>query len=229
MATLLEIRQQFIKLSGREDLATTVTDPYDTDAGADYFIWAGTQWLDIKVQHSKSLRVQYVPLAIGEYQADIDGLRAAYRVWKTGGTTRVRLVKKDLDWLVENLEDFEAMDAGTPLYWAPTISSRSPAQEPLGAGEEKESIIVLPPTDKAITLRVFGLFHSLRMTENHHDNYWSLRYPHLLTLASLMVLEGGYRNTTGYNDWRNQIMDWATSIDNDMVWHAEPDVSRMEG
>lgn len=230
MANLLDIRAQFVKLSGREDLASQTAIPYDTDAGADWFINAGSRWLDGQQEQQKSIRLHEESLVAGEYQANILNLRAAIRVWAMDSASQsTELRKKDLDWMVENYADLGATGRGSPAYWAPFVSSHSPQQIGLGQAVEYESVIFMPPTDQATTLRIYGLFYSAWLAVNTDENYWSVRQPHLLTLASLMILEGAYRNSAGYKDWRNQIEEHLIGIDKDMVEHVEPHFIRMEG
>lgn len=57
--TLLEIRQWVMEVTGRTDLATTTTSPYDTDAGIDKYIETAVEDLDREFN-------PYNPLLTGE-------------------------------------------------------------------------------------------------------------------------------------------------------------------
>jgi len=101
----------------------------------------------------------------------------------------------------------------------------------VGSGQQVKynSVMIMPPTDAAITIEVFGIFHSLELKENIQENYWSVNYPDVLVLASLMSMEGFYRNTQGVNDYLNQINAILRGIDVDTADAMTVESMQMEG
>ena len=227
---LLGIRQKFIELSGRYDLATTTSQQWDTDNGADFFINAGGRWLDLKQENAKSIAQHDVNLSVGDYKVDLEKCRVIVSVWiKDSNSERVELIRKSYGWIRSNYPKLGNEDNGTPKYWCPFVSRYDPSQVGQGVNIKYVSLMFMPPTDEALTLEVFGIFHSLELSNNSDENYWSVNYPDLLVLSSLRILEGFYRNTQGVLDYERQIDELLIGIDKDVAEDTTIEGLKMEG
>ena len=94
---LLGVRQQFIKLSGRYDLATTNVETHDTDNGADYFINAGQRYLDRHFYTLKSIGRRFDAVAADSWYLTFQRCRAIKSVWCNDDEARWKLTKYDWD------------------------------------------------------------------------------------------------------------------------------------
>jgi len=175
-------------------------------------------------QHDESL-------AIGEYSADLENCRVVKEVWRKSASdsSRTLLTYKTTTAFRSLYPKLEASDTGTPAYWTLVISRYSPSQAPSGIGTEFKRVLVMPPTDEALTLEVFGVFHAFPLTDNDDENFWSVNYPDVLVYASLRSLEASYRNTQGVQDWDSSIASMLTGIDKDDADQATADDLQMKG
>jgi len=228
---LLDIRQQFIKRSGRYDLATTTVDEFDTDAGADDFINAGSRWLDLHQEHLVDTQEFVVTLSASGYQIDMTQLRTPKEVYYLNGTTgkNVQLLKRSMEWMLDQYPKLGSETPSLPKFWAPYISHRAPAQKASGAAYNTKRVVVMPPTAASLDVSVFGRFHQPKLESNTDTNFWSMEYPTALVMAALMVVEGFYRNTAGVRDYREFIDDILIGIDRDTADLENTASSRMEG
>lgn len=227
---LLEMRQQFIRLSGRYDLATTTVDDFDTDNGADWFINSGSRWLDLHQEHLLSTQEFQLAMSSGDWQIDMQYLRAPLAVYYTDADDETfRLKERSFDWILGKYPELGDTTVGTPLYWASVVATRAPTQVGSGLGVTLKRVVIMPPTDADITAKVFGRFHQLKLSDNDDTNFWVTEYPDALVLASLMSLEMFYRNTQGVNDYRNAVLDILVGIDKDLAESGEEEPQQMEG
>jgi hypothetical protein len=227
---LLEIRQQFIRLSGRYDLANTSVEQFDTDNGANWFINAGVRWLDLHQEHLISMQEHQLAISAGDWQIDMQQLRVPKSVYFLDSDSEMNLLtERTMEWVLQNYAELGNTTNGTPKYWASYIAHRSPQQKANGLPSNTKRVVILPPTDTSITVSVFGRFHQAKLTANADDNFWVTEYPEVLVLASLLSLEGFYRNTQGVQDYRNMIEDILTGIDRDTAEADDETSSKMEG
>jgi hypothetical protein len=230
MANLLAIRKQFIKLSGRHDLASGGIDIWDTDEGADWFINAGSRWLDVSQETLLSEVEWQESFTSGSYLVALKKARAITHVYRKASNGKKKLLqKRTMDWLLANYPELDSTDNGTPSYWAPVITHRAPEQVASGSSADVKSIYLMPPADGSYTISVFGLFHQLELSDNADTNYWSSEYPDLLVLAALMMLETFYRNTQGVRDYREAIETILIGLDRDAVEATDQELHRLEG
>jgi len=229
--TLLEIRQKFIALSGRLDLATTTDRSYDTDAGADYFIGAAVRWLDRQRDVPQQDAVWKASLAIDEYYVDIEGARAIKSVWMVDSDgAREKLHKSTYEEIQQDYPELGAEDSGTPEDWCRQIVRSAPGQWGDGGKEETTRVLIMPPTEEAIDIEVQGVFASRSLTQNDDVCWWSVNFPETLVSASLMILEQSYRNAQGAEDYRRAAMDGVEAVDHDEVEEGLVDEQmEMEG
>jgi hypothetical protein len=227
---LLEIRQQFIRLSGRYDLATTTADPFDTDNGANWFINAGVRWLDLQQEHLLSTQEFQLAMSSGDWEIDMQYLRAPLAVYYTDADSEThRLKERSFDWIIANYPELGDTTVGTPRYWASFIATRAPTQVGSGLTVTQKRVVIMPPTNADITAKVYGRFHQLKLSDNDDTNFWTTEYPDVLVLAALMSLESFYRNTQGVSDYRNAILSILVGIDRDTAESGEEEPQQMEG
>jgi hypothetical protein len=230
MADLLATRIQFIRLSGRHDLASGGIDVWDTDAGADWYINAGSRWLDLNQTHLLEDVEWQESFTAGNYEIELKKARAVKHVFVEDSLGQwIKLDKRSMDWIVASYPKLGSEDTGTPAFWAPIITHRAPEQVGSGNAINLKAIYVMPPVDESYTVHVYGSFHQLELSNNTDENYWSSEYPDLLVLASLMMLETFYRNTQGVRDYREQIEAILTGLDKDAVEADIEEPHQMEG
>lgn len=209
---LREIRDEFIRRSGRYDL---ITDD-GQDNGANFFIQSGSRFLDRR----SSLNNTRKGLAVLSCRPD--GL----------------LHVQDC-WLVHNVECM-LQDRWTPLMKAHSDRCFRTVFTPVGRPSfyvEKTSryvpdiqefpacatnvpasafdfqhmachhimLEIFPHPSSDCTIRVEGCFYSDHLGFDEDRNIWSDRFPDTLIKAALYQLEIFYRNTEGAQDWLNSI------------------------
>ena len=227
---LLQIRQHVMKKSGRHDLATTrnvgdTTHIWDVDNGADFYIQSGSRALDL----AQDIPEQFfdVGFAIGDYIADLRDCRQVSRVTviDSDGVERTLNAKSSFSNLVDAYTILAATGVGPPEDWAIYPRVRPPKQKFLGAKDDIHSVILMPPTDETLTIRVYGQYFSSLLEENEDENYWSIKFPELLIMAAIREIEVYNRNTQGYNDMTLVINERLMGVNRDL----EKDELEMEG
>jgi hypothetical protein len=226
---LLEIRQQFLKLSGRYDLASTTVDDWDTDNGADFFINSGIRFLDRKYLTAKTRASLFEQLAIGSWYLTFSNCSYVEEVWCNDTTGRWKLTKYPYQIIKENYSGLvSASESGPPQFYSP-IWVRSEAYssfESLGSffnyvdlsdNGNYNGIIFTPKTDIAYNIEVVGKFRSLELIDNSNNNYWTNVSPEILIKAALYQLEVFNRNTEGAKDWLNAIETETLGLEFDLV------------
>lgn len=228
--TLLEIRQNFIKRSGRADFAETETEENDVDKGADFFINGALRDLDLEQDNAETTSSFVRALAADGYTVDMMHNRSITKVYFTDSDgAEVELEKKSFEWTLKNYPKLGSETSGTPSYWSNYPTKRAPEQVGAGSHYTMKSILIMAPTDLATTITVFGRFWSEQLKLNHDENHWSVHYPQLLILAACRNLEGWYRNTQGYNDWDKLVEKQLLNIDKDLVEQNIVDNDSMRG
>ena len=235
--TLIAVREEFARLSGRHDLVTDFAAGTYTDNGANKFIKAGLRLLDRMQDTPKSEAWIQKDVAIGDFKMVL-ALEAVTikEVWKSDADGRKELEEKTLSEIMKGFATpYADLTNGAIKYWAPVPIGLGPEQEDLTSGNfsneftfdfEKftfgdhystRGILLLPPTDAIATISVLGRFHSFFSTTDGDKNYWYEQQEDIMVLACLAVLERSYRNTEGYNDWIRAIKQELDGIDKDLV------------
>lgn len=241
---LLEIRQQFAKESGRNDLV----NPDGSDNGANFHINAGMRYLDRKVETPKSGGRVFRIVPIGAYHVSFQQCRSINEVWAASATTMEK-------WQLEKLsiQDFRTaypdmwgqVETGVPTYYTPAFFRTVPSIEKLGMNNfeailgfadvmlskshEYNGILFAPPTDEQIQIEVWGRFYTDKMLLETDENYWSMIHPELLVAAACRSLEVFSRNRQGREDWEVAIEQMLLDIDKDNVDEDVSEVDQMEG
>lgn len=230
MATLLDIREKFVEFSGRFDLATPV-NVWTTDAGADWFINAGLEYLDGEQEHPQTSKVWVQTLSAGTSQVAITEARAIREVWLTDDATStdwLELKKTDLDTLLTDFPDLAATTRGVPSVWCPGITRDAPNSPVTGGAAAGATVINIqaPPLIDYV-MQAFGDFKTAEMTTNTDTNWWTIHHAHVVVLAAMRTLEGIYRNTAGMLDYERQIETLLRGVDKDLVNVGMPENEDM--
>jgi hypothetical protein len=235
---LEEIRQWFVKDSGRYDLVVDTTDWADN--GADKYIAAGQRWLDRQVtmlgQYGKFFR----ELSSGSYLLSVSGLRSVRQVHVRESSGNVyALTRSTYEDLREIYgEDISEITSSDPYFYAivslrqhDEADSDPPDTEGLtdAAWMSNEGLLILPPPSEAVTVIVEGKFSSTTLVDDEDENFWSVNEPSVLVKAGLRELEAFYRNTAGVNDWTNSIMHDLVGIEKDYIEKSFGYIDQMEG
>ena len=216
---LLEIREQFIKLSGRFDLVVDTSD-YE-DNGANFYINGGQQLIDQLIE-PKAEKIE-IPILLNASIVDLGRstrvITTVYTVTAAGVVTK--LLPRNFTTLQDYFgEDFSMVESGTPTYWCETV-------ETLHSVVRK--INIMPPTSEALTVRVIGHFITAPLSLDSASSFWSTHYPQLLLNAAMWRLETSYRNSEGARDWMNAVQAEIVLIDMDMVANEVANITQMEG
>jgi len=240
--TLLAVRTQFAKITGRYDLVVASTY---ADNGADFYINAGQMWLDRLETFHKSFSRVFEEVTEGEWYHLFQLCRAIKEVWISDSDgDKWKLTKADFNVLrAAYAEDPANLDNGDPLYYAPIYIRNDPVAADqvtidfFGATEytsavdhfEYNGLVFLPPADGTYTLEIHGLFYHPKLTVDASENYWTEVHPLVLVMAASRALEVAYRNSEGVKDWENAIKTELFGLGLDLVEEASAEVSEMEG
>ena len=241
--TLLAVREQFVKITGRYDLVVDTTDWEDN--GADFYINAGQLYLDRLETFKKSYSRVFEEVLVDEWYKLFQSCRAIKDVWISNSDgEKWKLTKVSFDILrAAYAEDPANLDTGSPLYYAPINIRRSPETaatvtvDYFGATEYTEAVdhyeynglVFLPPADGTYTLEINGLFYHPKLEDDADTNYWTEVNPLVLVMAASRALEVVYRNTEGVNDWNNAIKSELFGLGIDLVEEESAEISEMEG
>jgi len=242
--TLVAVREQFAKISGRYDLVVDTTDWADN--GADFYINAGQDWLDRRANiGSKSYSRVFETLAADDWYALFERCRAIKDVWCSDGDEKWKLSKIDFDVIRAAYADIPTnIDTDSPLYYSPIFLRRTPETSGtitidfFGTTEFKDEtkdhytyngLLFMPPSDGDYKLEIHGLFYHPILSADADTNYWTETHPLVLVMASCRALEVTYRNKTGIKDWEYSIDSELFGLDKDSVEEEYPDDSEMEG
>jgi hypothetical protein len=248
--SLLAVRRDFAKLSGRHDLVTNFGAGTYTDNGADFFLDSGQRMLDRKAGFLRAYAWYKKDVAVGSYKLIFQKSAVVKEVWvKCSGEDRYQLEKKDLEWLrTEYGDDYSALDQDAPLYYSPMPINLAPTQSALtGTTYTTEftydveelslptddynaysGILFMPPVDQTYTVSVLGRFESKTLTGDV-KTWWTEVHPDILILAGMWSLERFYRNSEGQRDYMLAINDAINDLDRDLVEQEVQDIDEMEG
>lgn len=218
---LLELRQEFVKKSGRYDLVTnTTTWP---DNGANFYINAGQRMLTKMLEpRSKMTQVQ-VSLDPGEYEVDFQAtarvIKNVYVVDADGA--KVALTFKNIDWIIYEFgKDVDQIEPGVPYYWTYKIPSSEDAAR---------KIHIVSPVSETCIIETHGYFMPANMSADNDESWWAAEYPEILLKAALYQLEVFYRNTEGAKDWMSAIQQEIQLIDFEDCADISAQINQMEG
>lgn len=153
--TRLDIVKTFIKLSGRYDLVQDRTSYVSSSPlGVDYFIKAGSRWLDRNSDRRVKGRWYKKDISSGDITLRMKDVRSFKEVWAANSSTRYMLAKKPLEWMRDQYpEPLSSLSRGEPLYWSPVPISLAPSLSHLTGGE---NILLSPSFDSAYGWEMTG-------------------------------------------------------------------------
>lgn len=205
---LSQIRDLFIKRSGRYDLITEDGQ----DNGANFFIQSGCRFLDRR----SSIKETQEGATI--FRVTKDGLLTLRDCW---------LIHEVLACYPDAWKPLRKLSSrhtphvafakrGRPIFYVPKTVHYAPALErtpasllnaPASSFDHQDMaanamlIELLPHPEEPITIEIRGNFYTPPLRADLDTNIWSERFPDTLVKAALYQLEIFYRNTEGANDW----------------------------
>lgn len=235
---LVELREQFVKISGRYDLIVDTTDWADN--GADFYIQAGQNYLDRIRDTPKSYNSIFTELAAGEWYVTFARCRSIREVWINNTEGRSQLDKRSMNWLYGKYTALvNTTDQGTPLYYCPAKlrSTDHTDREALGvffnyvedASDSLRGILIFAPADEAIVVEVQGLFYSDELLIDISESYWTLNWPETLIKASMYQLATFLRDHRDAKDWQTAIYSDLEGLDKDMVDESIASITQIGG
>jgi hypothetical protein len=235
---LEEIREWFVRDSGRYDLVEDSTDWADN--GADKYIQAGQRWLDKQVVMSSQYGKFFRTLSADSRVLTLTGLRSVVSVYmRESDDDTTRLTYKTYDELRGLFgEDFSTISSGNPLYYSilnyrqhDEADSDPPDEEGLTDADwmTTDGLLILPPPSEDIVVVVEGKFSHTELSDDADENFWSVNEPSVLVKAALRELEIFYRNTAGVNDWTNALIQDLIGIEKDYIELTYSHITKLEG
>lgn len=239
---LIQLRQKFRELSGRFDL---VNSDY-SDNGADFFINAGSKFLDRLDETQKSWASKFKLLSVRQFSVVFPYCRAVKEVWLSDATNgRWQLEKKSLQDLIAGYLTGlpSSRTEGTPKYYAPCITRYIPeelgaddfeafagyVEVPSGNAHEFNAILLNVPVQYQTLVDIRGLFYAAELLSDTDENYWSAVHPMLLYMSAMRQVEISNRNTQGVNDWTSAITTEMAQLGMDLVEELISEANQMEG
>lgn len=239
---LLEIRTQFIKISGRYDL---ITDPGFIDNGANFYIQQGQRSLERRTNiHPTNAKV-FKTIQTNDYLIELKHCRVIKHVWLISEEAKVQLTKilrSDLLKL-KTLPPLKT-SSGTPFVYYLTNLIRSPNDIDSSTDSTLISnyndtvsptdpsltgLVIYPPADKSYGLEISGLFYNLPLVQDTDSNYWTVNFPALLIMATMQQLEIMYRGSKSATSWDILIEAELANIDKDQVEQDIVSIDQIEG
>jgi len=239
--TLADIRRKFITETGRFDLVVDLTDYADN--GANFYIQAGSRWLEMHYDHQRVLRKYQKSIVAGIYNVQFKYLRAIDKVEINDGTDRWELKFRSYDYIRENYAKPVAdIERGKPVDYAISVHRLSPELKDLqvdnytsqfvqdweniyfpsiGGVQSSNTYLIdwiefYPPSDRSGTIIVTGWFFDA--LEDDDDRSWySVNMPEVLVLASKLALYQFYDNSAGVRDMQNAIDMYIDGLDRDKI------------
>lgn len=257
--TLGQIREQFVELSGRRDLAraTNVSGSPGFTKRADFFIQAATLWLDENQETERSVAHYSKDLLASGYRMLVPDSEAITAVYAQEDAETIRVLE-EISYEKARRDygkSLGQLTTGTPTYYVRGIADLGPTQlalkttdytssytyefgDTLFANESTpgtvgryrvKSYLILPPTTSLQTITFVGKFYSKILVDDGDENYWSERRPELLIKASLRMLEGFYRNFEGVRDYDGFMASDFLGIEKALIESSYANINQMGG
>lgn len=212
---LSDLRKKFVKRSGRYDLI----DENGADNGADHFINAGQDLLDMLQDTPKCIRSHAIQTSAGSYTIELMRCIAVREVWMQSATVeRYQLKEVERDWLKRYYsKPISEITNGVPAYWSYNVIGMSPEQIGMdsddftgfyGMGDkhfgndwEYDGLIYMAPADGIYTVEIIAKFFSPALEDDNSSSYWLTRFPEILLKAALAQHETSLGNSERFNDY----------------------------
>jgi len=238
--SLLTLRKQLIKLSGRYDLVKDTVD-YKDD-GANWYINKGQRMLDLHPETPDIFGRVFDRIDANGFYITMERCRAIHEVWVNNTTGRSKLEKRNLAWLrTQYSEVASSTTSGTPLYYAPSkhrgidITDMNELGTFLNlvlnetSADTVQGLLIFPPGDEKLVVEVVGKFFSPTLSADDDTSFWDANYDNVLLLAALYQLEVFYRNTEGAKDWMAALIQELRSINFTSIEEEIAEIDQMEG
>lgn len=248
---LLQVREQFVKISGRYDLVDDTTD-YG-DKGANFYIQQGQNYLDRRINLDKTWGRIFVDIAADDFKVEFQSCRAIKEVWVMDSTSRLRLDQIPMEELrgtdektgVNNfVKPFASMTTDKPKYYYPAKLRRMPEGGDFSGDSATiasyldtkttydstyNGIVFLPPADAAYVIEIIGRFYSKTLSLDADVNVWSEVYPNLLIMSALRQLETMFRGAKSVDAWTKSIDAEIVDVEKDLIEEEINQVNQMDG
>ena len=237
---LLEVRTQFVKITGRYDLVTDTSSWEDN--GADFFLQAGQNMIEKLVGDQPETEGRlWETLASGAYYVNFQQrCRMIFEVWANDTSDRVELTRKSWQELKELYPSPLAdIDRGYPLYYCIAKLREIDATDKNATGVFFNSslptstgfrgIVIMPPVDAAYDIEVYGKFLQPELSGDSLENFWTLTYPEILIRAAMYQMELSYRGRQAVGKLLESLMLEITEIDKDAVEEATRNFNQIGG
>lgn len=237
MATLVEIREQFIRQTGRYDLV--VDSVAWADNGADWYLKAGQRMLDQMAGQPAQTGRKFAIVSAGVYALEVENCRSVREVWVSTSESSWQLTfyePREFRWRFP--EPWGAASSGAPSAWTLGRIRSVPDGETVDkfnnyAGDLQNfpdrlsslGIVWQPAADEELQIEVVGDFFSVELSSESSTNWWSVNQPDLLVLAAQYKLETALGNSERQGDWLSELRARLIDIEKDWiateVWQAD--------
>lgn len=225
---LLEIRTQYVKLTGRYDLITDATSWADN--GADFFIQSGQNLIERLVGDlPESEGRLWETIASGVYYVGFQKrCRMIFDVWANNGDNRIQLERKSWKDLKDSYtSNIANTDTGCPVYYCPAKLREIDAIDQNATGEffnytlanskDFRGIVIMPPVDGNYDIEIYGKFLQTALTADDDENFWTLVYPEILIRAAVYQTELTYRGRGAVSKLYESLLLELVEIDKDSI------------
>jgi len=234
--TLYEIRQQFVKATGRYDLINTD----GSDNGADFFIKQANRLLYQKLDFLrvrldwnieiptgvKAVRLPELVKIDSLYLSNSSSYRKLFYLNKHQFFTNYQKTATVLYY--DGLQSFTPdnfEDNGVPLYY--TIISTNEVGSTSKDYEQSLALYFNCPVDNSYMLRVHGVFVEPLVEEND-TNFLTSVEPMLLVFKAAWFMEIFFRNTEGARDWNNAVREILSTYEDTSIGLEIKDITQMQ-
>lgn len=198
--SLLVVREQFARQTGRYDLVTSATT--FTDNGADFYIKAGQRMLDRMLNFPKEEVDLTVALATNTITTVLANVMTvlAVAVQDSGDGTLRYLNRRSLQDMRDQFGDEDSslasVDTGEPRMWG-LGWIRDDVVDNTTTAFGSVKLVTMPPADKGYNLLIQAKLQSSPLTSDTSESFWSEEHPDILVMAAQYKLEASYRNFQG--------------------------------
>jgi len=248
---LLDIRKQFVKISGRYDLVSNTTT--FADNGANFYITEGQKSLERRINFNPAVGKLFMDITAGDWKIEFQNCRAIQEVWILSEDARSELIMLD-DYSLRGIHQkfvanmyttpLSSMDRGRPQYFYPTNLRRVPDSGTFTGDSAVLSsyldtvtptdstysgVIIFPPPDTGYSIEIKGLFYNPVLSGDTDSNCWSVSYANLLIMSALRQLEMLYRGSKAASAWESLIEAELLGMEKDIIEQEISQIDTLEG
>lgn len=235
---LFDIRKQLVKISGRYDLV--IDDEDFANNGADFYINAGSNFLDKLGIAREGITTLSIPIIAGAYSVDF-GRRclSVKEVWVTDAEARTQLYKSSLNTLKHCFSTtIASISPSRPMTYALASLDilNASMRDSIGvflnlkmSSTDYRGAIFAPVADTNYLIDVVGHFLQIELIEDDDENYWTLNAPEMLIKAALRQLYTLTGRTADAIAMQSALTTEAALQDKCNVEEEISDIDQMEG